>query len=153
MAARVYECDESEVKTLKKLLTYDPYLDPNLIPKLPEVSEKERAAMSEEQRKELKAKEDMASAASKKLREDKYANVIFARQDCDLREGKAIGIENDKSYLYLKATEEFLALAEERFQKEFKTVKRAPPDIEKKFITLKEDEEARANAGFGSIFG
>lgn len=150
---RVYECDESEVKTLKKLLSYDPYLDPNLIPKLPEVSEKDRAAMSEQQRAELKAKEDAASAASKKLREDKYANVIFVRQDCDLREGRAIGVENDKSYLYVKATDDFLNLAEERFKKEFKTVKRAPQDVEKKFIALKEEEESKANAGFGSIFG
>ena len=82
MPARVYECDESEVKTLKKLLTYDPYLDPNLIPKLPEVSDKDRAAMADEQKKDLKAKEDAASTASKKLREDKYANVIFARLPC-----------------------------------------------------------------------
>ncbi len=153
MTARVYECDESEVKVLKKLLTYDPYLDPNLIPKLPDVSDKDRAAMTDQQRAELKAKEDAASAASKKLREDKYANVIFARQTCDLREGRSIGIENDKSYLYLNATDEFLTLAEERFQKEFKTVKRASPEIEQKFITLKEEEENKANAGFGAIFG
>lgn len=153
MTERVYECDESEVKALKKLLAYDPYLDPNLIPKLPDVDDKARAAMTEQQRAELKAKEDTASEASKKLREDKYANVIFARQDCDLRDGKSIGIEDEKSYLLIKATDEFLTLAEERFQKEFKTVKRAPADIEKKFITLKEEEESKANAGFGAIFG
>ncbi len=153
MPARVYECDESEAKALRKLLTYDPYLDPNLIPKLPEVSDKDRAAMTEEQRSALKAKEEAASSASKKLRDDKYANVIFARQDCDLREGRSIGIEDEKSYLFIKATDEFLDLAEERFKKEFKSVKRASPDIEKKFIALKDDEESRANAGFGAIFG
>ncbi len=153
MSARVYECDESEVKTLKKLLTYDPYLDPNLIPKLPEVSDKERAAMTEEQRAALKAKEDAASAASKKLHDDKYANVIFARQDCDMREARDIGVEGEKSYVLIKATDEFLNLAEERFKKEFKTVKRAPTEIEIRFISLKEQEENMANAGFGAIFG
>ncbi len=150
---RVYECDPSEAKELKKLLAYDPYLDPNLIPKVPEVDDKARAAMTPEQRKDLETKEATASAASKKLREDKMANVIFARQDCDMRDGKSMGIDNDKSYLLLKATDEFLDLAEQRFKNEFKTIKRAPPDIEKKFIALKEDEESRANAGFGSIFG
>ncbi len=153
MAARVYECDVAEVQALKKLLNYDPYLDPNLIPKIPEIDEKALAAMSEEQRTQIKQKEEAARAASKKLSEDKMANVIFARQDCDLREGKSFGIEGNKSYLLIRATDEFLNLAEERFKKEFKTVKRAPHDIEKKLIALKEDEESRANAGFGSIFG
>ncbi len=153
MSERVYELDESEVKTIKKLLTYDPYLDPNLIPKLPDVDEKEIARMSDEQKKELKAKEDQARAASEKLRNDKLANVIFARQTCDLREGKSVGIETDKHLLYVKATDEFLDLAEEKFKKEFKTIKRAPPDVEKKFIALREEEENKANAGFGAIFG
>jgi hypothetical protein len=153
MAERVYECDASEAKELKKLLTYDPYLDPNLIPKLSDVDEKELAKMTDEQRKAIKDKEDAASAASKKLHEDKYANVIFARQDTDMREGKSIGIDDAKYYLLIKATDEFLTLAEERFQKEFKTVKRASPEAEKKFITLKIEEESKANAGFGAIFG
>ena len=153
MSERVYECDASEAKTLKKLLTYDPYLDPNLIPKLSDVDEKELARMSDDQRKAIKEKEGAARAASKKLSEDKMANVIFARQDCDLREGKSIEIENEKSYLLIKATEEFLNLAEERFRIEFKTIKRAPPEIEKRFIALKEEEENKANAGFGAIFG
>lgn len=153
MAERVYECDASEVKELKKLLTYDPYLDPNLIPKLSDVDEKELAKMSPEQQKAIKYKEDMARAASKKLSEDKYANVIFARQDTDLREGKSMDIEDNKYYLLVKATDEFLTLAEERFKNEFKTVKRASPDIEKKFIALKQEEESKANAGFGAIFG
>jgi hypothetical protein len=153
MAMRVYECDASEAKQLKKLLTYDPYLDPNLIPKVPEVDEKEFAKMSDEQKREQKQKEDAARLASKKLSEDKFANVIFARQDCDMREGKSIGINDEKSYLLVKATDEFLNLAEERFKKEFKTVKRASHEIEKKFIAIKEEEESRANAGFGAIFG
>ena len=153
MSARVYECDKSEVGALKKLLSYDPYLDPNLIPKIPEVDEEEFAKMTEEQKKRVKDKEAQARAASEKLRNDKLANVIFARQTCDLREGRSIGIENDKSYLYVSATDEFLDLAEEKFKKEFKTIKRVDPQTEKKFIELKNDEESRANAGFGSIFG
>ncbi|MCL5433877.1 MAG: hypothetical protein M1538_02790 [Candidatus Marsarchaeota archaeon] len=153
MAMRVYECDESEVKELKKVLSYDPYLDNNLIPKVPELSNKDIAKMTPEQLKEYKDKEARAAESLKKLSEDKLANVIFVRQDYDLREGRALGIETSKSYLYLKATDEFLDLAEEKFKRDFKTIKRTDPEIEKKFIAIKEDEDSRANQGFGSIFG
>ncbi|MCL5430499.1 MAG: hypothetical protein M1504_03410 [Candidatus Marsarchaeota archaeon] len=153
MAARVYECEASEAQKLKKLLSYDPYLDTNLIPKTREVTEKDLANMSEDEKKRIAEQDSAAKAALEKLRNDPLANAIFARQDCDLREGKSIGIEDSKSYLYIKATDEFLDLAEQRFKKEFKTIKRAPSEIEKKFIALKEDEENRANSGFGMIFG
>lgn len=152
-AIRVYEVDASEAGAVKKLLTYDPYLDPNLIPKLPDIDEKERAKLPPEKQKEIADLEKKASEASKKLREDKFMNVIFARQECDMRDARSIGVESDKSYLWIRATDEWLNLAEERFKAQFKGVKRASPDIEKKFIAMKEDEESRANAGFGSIFG
>ncbi|MGC8572143.1 MAG: hypothetical protein ACP5RI_01150 [Candidatus Micrarchaeia archaeon] len=153
MSIRVYECDESEVKELKKMLSYDPYLDNNLIPKVPELKNEDKARMTPEQLKEYQEKEEKAHEALKKLSEDKLANVIFARQDYDLREGKALGVDTNKSYLYLKATDEFLDLAEEKFKKYFKTIKRADHDIEEKFIKIKEDEDSRANMGFGAIFG
>ena len=153
MSARVYECDASEAQKLKKLLSYDPYLDPNLIPKLPDIDEKERAKLTPEKKAEVEALEKRASEASRKLREDPMMNVIFARQDCDMREGKSIGVDSDKYYLLVKATDEFLDLADQKFKKEFTTIKRASPDIEKKFVALKESEENAANAGCGAIFG
>lgn len=153
MPARVYECDPSEVQKLKKLLNYDPYLDPNLIPKLPDVDDKQRAKMSPEEKAKLDELEKRASEASKKLREDRMMNVIFARQDCDLREARSMAIESDKYYLLIRATDEFLDLAEERFKAEFTTIKRAPQEIEQKMIKIKEEEENAANQGFGSIFG
>ncbi len=153
MPARVYECDEPEVKALKKILSYDPYLDPNLIPKSSDLSEKDLAKLSDEEKKAYAEREAATRAAIEKLKSDKFANVIFARQDYDMREGKSIGVEDSKSYLYLKATDEFLNAAEERFKHEFKTVKRATSVIEKKFIELKESEESAANVGFGAIFG
>ncbi len=153
MSARVYEVDQSEAQKLKKLLTYDPYLDPNLIPKLPDIDDKERAKLPPEKQKEIAELEKKASEASKKLREDPMMNVIFARQDCEMRDGAALDQNNGKSYLLVRATDEFLDLAEQKFKKEFTTVKRAPKEIEDKFIAMKEEEESKANAGFGSIFG
>ncbi len=153
MGQRVYECDQSEAKELKKILAYDPYLDPNIIPKSREVDDKQMAQMSEDEKKAYKEQEEKVQAAIKKLKSDKFLNVIFARQECELREGKAIGQDNGKLYLYVKAPDEFFPTAEERFAHEFKTVKRAPAEVEKKFIEIKEDEDSRANAGFGAIFG
>jgi hypothetical protein len=153
MPVHVYECDQSEAQKLKKLIAYDPYLDSNLIPKTREVDPKELEKMSPEDRKKIEDQDAAAKAASEKLRNDPMMNVIFARQDTDLREGRALGLNDDKYYLYLKATDEFLKLADEKLSKEFTSVKRASAEIEKKFIAVKEDEESRANAGFGAIFG
>ncbi|MCL4389489.1 MAG: hypothetical protein M1528_01250 [Candidatus Marsarchaeota archaeon] len=124
MSISVYEVDASEADALKKFLEYDPYLD---------------KALNEE--------------ALKNLRSDKLANVIFARQEYSLRDGESIGMPPGKSYLYIKAGDEFLKLAEEKLLKNFKTVKKAPKTAEQKFIAIIDDEESRGNAGIGSIFG
>lgn len=153
MPTRVYECEPSEANALKKLLTYDPYLDPNLIPKTKELDEKEMAKLPPEEQQKIKDQDAAAKAAVDKLRNDKLANVIFARQDTDFRDGKSLGIETNNYFLLIKATDEWLDLAEQRLKRDFKTVKRAKPDDEKNFIKKKEDEENAANAGFGAIFG
>ncbi len=124
MPEHVYECDNDEYPALKKVLEYDPYLDKSL-----------------------------DDAALKKLSSDKYANAIFARQEYSIRDGISVSLEKNKYYLYLKANEDFLKLAEERFSKEFKTVKRAGKESEDKVIGIIHDEETRANQGFGAIFG
>jgi hypothetical protein len=151
MPARVYECDKSEAETLKKVLEYDPYLDPKLVPA--SKSDKDLKMMSEEDQKKYKEEEEKSKEAIRKLHEDKYANVIFARQGYSLREGAALGLSSDKFYLYLDANEQFFGLAEERFKREFKTVKRAGQSEEKKVIETIKAEEDKAAVGFGSIFG
>ena len=124
MPERVYVCDEAEYQALKKALEYDPYLDKSFD------DEKLRA-----------------------LKDDKYANVIFSRQEYSLREGAAMGLEKGKYYLYIKANDDFLKSADDRLAHEFKSVKRAPPDAESKVIALINEEQSKANEGFGSIFG
>ena len=124
MPEYVYECDSQEYPALKKALEYDPYLDKSL-----------------------------DDAALKKLSGDKYANIIFARQEYSIRDGISVGLDKNKCYLYLKANEDFLKLAEERFSKEFKTVRRADKQSEDKVTGIIHDEESRANQGFGAIFG
>ena len=146
MSERVYKFDKSEQVQLKSLLSYDPYLDPNLIPKSKEddnqISDAHAAAVSEDVKQNLK-----------KLSENKYANVIFVRQKYDLREGGALGLDDNKVYLYLSANDEFLASADQLLKEKFKSAERATSDEEQKFISILNEEESRANSGFGMVFG
>jgi hypothetical protein len=80
------------------------------------------------------------------------AKVIFARQECEIRFGVALGLKGD-FYLYINAEAGFFKGAEERFAKEFKTVKRADAADEKKVIVSVGEDKTRAATGFGSIFG
>ena len=151
MVARVYECDKSEAEALKKVLEYDPYLDPKLIPQAK--SDKELKMMSDEDKAKVKEEEEKSKEAIKKLHEDKYANVIFVRQNYNLRDGATVDLDRNKSYLYLDANEQFIGLAEERFKMEFKTIKRVGKTEEDKVIGIIKAEEEKAATGFGSIFG
>ncbi|MGB9732539.1 MAG: hypothetical protein ACP5P2_02350 [Candidatus Micrarchaeia archaeon] len=123
MSARVYVCPVEKEGELKKMLEYDPYLDPKI------------------------KEEDL-----KKIREDEMANIIFARQDYVIKEGASISLDPSKCYLFLNAQDSFLDKAEKKL-KNIEGLKRAEPDIESKVIMLVEDERRKADEGFGSIFG
>lgn len=124
MPETVYEFDESEYPQIKHMLEYDPYVDKSI-----------------------------SSEALSKLADNKFSNVIFARQEYYIKDGPSLGAPAGKYYLYLKANDEFTAIAQEKFKKEFASLKRAPPEIEKKVIEDVKEEQDRANAGFGAIFG
>ncbi len=124
MPARVYLCDEKDLDKLKALMEYDPYLDKN------------------------KTEEELAA-----LKQDKAANVIFARQDYQIKDGISISMEKDKCYLYLSANEDFLTLAEPKLLSAIESAKRADPETEKKIILMIEEEISNSESGIGSIFG
>lgn len=152
MPARVYECNKSEVEELKKVLAYDPYLDPNLIPPSTEKgSGKPLDKMTPEEQKESANRANQVNEALQKL--GAKAKIIFTRQEYSLREGAAFGAASDTTLLYINASDEFLKGAEERFKSEFKTIKRAPKEIEDKVIQTINEEQEKANSGLGSIFG
>jgi hypothetical protein len=151
LSARVYECSKSEVEELKKTLSYDPYLDTSLIPPSQKGSDKPVDKMSPEELKEMENRTKSINEAMEKL--GQKAKIIFSRQEYELKDGAAVGLKSDTTYLYLNAPDEFLKGAEERFKTEFKTIKRASPEEEQKVISSIKEEQERANAGFGSIFG
>ena len=152
MPIRVYECEKAEVEQLKKALEYDPYTDPNILPSS-KYTEKDIKGLPKEEQELAKKEEAERAEKLKKLREDKLLNIIFWKQDCRLRDAGSIGAGGDKFYLYISAPDDFLDGAEEKFKRDFKTIKRAQKEDEEKFIATITKEEEVANAGFGSIFG
>ena len=154
IAARIYVVDSSEVPALKKILEYDPYLDPNIIPKTPkEWDNPEYIKKHPEMAQEVENKKKLTEDAMNKLRDDKEANIIFARKDYLLKDGIAMGLDKDKCYLYLSADDSFLDAAEAKLKKSISSVKRAPSDIEKQIIDTVERERQSADEGLGFIFG
>ena len=150
----MYVVDASEAEHLKKLLAYDPYLDPNLIPRLPkEWDDQKYLDAHPDVAKEAEEKKRQAGESAKRLREDKEANLIFARQDYLVKDGATMGLDRDKSYLFLSAMEEFLVPAEEKLKKNVKSLKRLDPETERKVIESIEKERESAEQGLGMIFG
>ncbi|MDE1845974.1 MAG: hypothetical protein KGH53_01690 [Candidatus Micrarchaeota archaeon] len=124
MPARVYVASISKLQDLKKLINYDPYLD-NAI-----------------------KEEDLA-----KVRADEMANIIFARQDCQVKEGAALNLDREKAYLYINASEEFLEKADKKIKLQIEGAQRADSETEQNIISQINEELSKAETGFGSLFG
>jgi len=85
---------------------------------------------------------------------DPYAEISFAKQGYKVKEGKLIGADASKFYLYVKAEVDFFRWAEEKFRAAgINTAKRAPSEAEARIIQQIHEEEERAQQGFGAIFG
>ncbi|MCL5679987.1 MAG: hypothetical protein M1465_01415 [Candidatus Marsarchaeota archaeon] len=154
MSERVYSFDKSEMEKLSKVLSYDPYLDKNLLPDMPkEFEDKKYMEQHPELKQQMEDLQKRIDDAKDRLKNDKNLNVIFARQEYSLREGASLGLNSEKCYLYLKANDEFLKNAEDRLKDEYKSFALADAEASQKVIAAIHDEEERANAGFGSIFG
>ncbi len=138
------------------MLEYDPYLDPNLLPKMPkkweDADDSYFSAHPEEKEDAEKLKKQIEDAAEK-LKNDREANIIFARQDYQLRDGTAIGLEREKSYLYLSADDAFLGAGEAKLKKSISSLQRASEDVEKKVISTIDEERQKSDSGLGFIFG
>ncbi len=136
MPVHVYICSKDEKAKLEKILAYDPYLDPEVIPKEGEKSATEAKPKIEE----LKEK-------------DPYFDVIFARQEYQLVDGDTFSMDPSKCYLYLKANGDFLAKADEKLKKLLPGVERAGSKVEEKVISYIDELHSKAESGLGLIFG
>ena len=129
-------------------------MDFNLVPKLPKEWDDEKYIQSHpEMAAEITAKKAQMSESLRKLREDKEANIIFARLDYVIKDGLSLGLDRDKAYLYLNASDEFLPGAEAKLKKYIPGLLRADADIEKQIIDTIDKERQGADQGLGLIFG
>ena len=68
-------------------MAYDPYLDKSMTPE-----------------------------QLQKLKGDEQANVIFARQDYQIKDGIGLGLEREKYYLILSSADEFMEKADKKLK-------------------------------------
>ncbi|MCL4372383.1 hypothetical protein M1373_03640 [Candidatus Marsarchaeota archaeon] len=154
MSEVVYVFDRSDMDKLGKVLSYDPYLDKELLPDMPEeLSDKKYLEQHPEAKEKAKELSERINKAKERLKNDPMLNTIFARQEYSLREGSSLGMDQSKCYLYIKASDDFIAKAEQKLKKEFASFAKADPETSQKVISFISEEQQRANEGFGSIFG
>lgn len=139
---------------MKKLLAYDPYLDKNLIPSMPsEWSNKEYLEKHPEVKAQAEELAKKAEEALAKLKSDKEANVIFARQDYVIKTGGELGLDPAMQYLYLDMPDEDWDIAEKKLKKAVASIKRLNAEDEAKAINVVAEERQRSDQGLGFIFG
>ena len=154
MPIRVYVLNEADAAGLKKLLEYDPYLDPNLTPKIPDKwYDEEYLKKHPEIAKEAEEKKKAVEEILNNLKNSEEANIIFARQDYMLKDGISLGLDRGKYYLYLSAEDELLSKDELKLKKSTASLTRADPDTEKKVIAAIDNERQKSEEGLGFIFG
>ncbi len=117
--------------------------DPKYLAEHPEIKQ---------QAEELAKKID---EALQKLRNDKEANIIFARQDYEIKSGSELGLDNSLEYLYidLSGSDSDWELAEKKLKNAVKSISRLDPDSERKAIEAIKNEREGAEQGLGMIFG
>ncbi|MGC8676461.1 MAG: hypothetical protein ACP5T3_03020 [Candidatus Micrarchaeia archaeon] len=110
-----------------------------------------------EKHPEMKAKADelakQIDEAIEKLRNDKEANIIFARQDYVIKAGSELGLDPALQYLYLDFPDEQWNLAEKKLKSAAGSIKRLAADDESKAIKAIEEEREKSDQGLGLIFG
>lgn len=81
---------------------------------------------------------------------DPYSQDSFARVGYKLKEGKILGEEAGKYYLYIKSSEDFIKKADEKL-KGLCAV--AAKEVELRVVEKILEEEEAAEKGLGDIFG
>lgn len=92
------------------------------------------------------------AALERVLAAEPYAEKSFSKQGYVLKEGKAVGAEQGKHYLYVKAAEDFFKFADDAL-KAVSSLARCKKDEEQRVAAKIEEEQAAAEQGFGAIFG
>jgi predicted neutral ceramidase superfamily lipid hydrolase len=84
-------------------------------------------------------------------KEDELFDVIFVRQGVEIKEGKEFGKDFDY-LLIIDAPQSFFEKGEKKLQR-IKSIKRLNKEEEEEIIKKLEEDENKAEKGFGAIFG
>jgi hypothetical protein len=88
------------------------------------------------------------------LETDPYADVSFAKNGYKVKDGKTVGGDAARFYLYINADSDFFKWAEEKFKAaNVASFARSKKEIEQKVVRNIEAEDNAAETGFGAIFG
>jgi hypothetical protein len=90
------------------------------------------------------------AALMKILEAEPYAEDSFARVGYKVKDGGVLGEDKAKTYVYVKASDEFVKKADELLKD---VAAPAPKDVEKRVVDKIQKEEEDAEGGLGSIFG
>ncbi len=87
---------------------------------------------------------------NKILEADPYVEGSFARTGYKAKDGTVLGEDKAKLYVYMKASDEFLAAADKKLEG---ILKRCPKEVEDRIYKKIQEEEEAAESGLGDIFG
>src|SRR3989338_772305 len=95
---------------------------------------------------------ELASSSKGKLEDvlkaNPYADVSFSKQGYKLKEGRLIGGDAGKLYLYLEGGDDFFKHAEAKFKEaDLEDCKRCSSELESKIIKQIHDEDSSAEHG------
>lgn len=115
--------------------------DKSYLEKHPEIKEKAEALAKQ------------IDEALNKLKNDKEANIIFARHDYMIKVGSDLGLDPSLMYLYLDMPDDSWELAEKKLKGAISSIKRVSDEDEQKALKKIQEEKERTDEGIGFIFG
>ena len=101
---------------------------------------------------------ELASSSKGKLEDvlkaNPYADVSFSKQGYKLKDGRLIGGDAGKLYLYLEGGDDFFKYAEAKFKEaELQECAGCEAGLESRIIAQIHEEDSSAEHGMGAIFG
>jgi len=101
-------------------------------------------------RKVYECPADKKAELKKILESEPYAEKSFSRVGYKLKDGRLVGEDEKKIYLYISAPEDFFPFATEKLKG---IVEESKKEVAERIMKKIEEEESEAEVGFGSIFG
>jgi hypothetical protein len=84
------------------------------------------------------------------LEADPYGKPSFSRNGYKVKDGAQSGQDREKTYAFMRATDEFATFAREKLKD---VAAESKPEVVSAITKIIEEEESNSEVGFGSIFG